>query len=200
MSARNQQLEQKVKEQRKEVDTLRAELATYSSRLVESESDREHKLDEERQRVTDELTRKQKYYDEVMTEMAEKHRGEVETSRKAIEKLKSQVSELQTELQNQQQQQLKQQAVKATSSKNVGEETQRLRVECESLRKQYDELKFSFDDLVDEKSQLLTTLNELKQRSSNSANSNDDLARLNLTIRVRIIPLINIIYAFLVFN
>lgn len=183
MSTRNQQLESQLKEHKKELESLRAECATYSTRISEAEDDQEKRLKEEKAKLGEELKLKEKYYEELMSEIDEKHREQLETDRKEIERLKSEIGEL------------REAAAAAAAAKkttvtplasaataNKAEEN-RLRVECEQLRKQYDELKYSYDDLLDEKAQLFSTLSELKQQSSQSGDV--EITRLNTSIRVR---------------
>ena len=117
--------------------------------------------------------------------MADKHRSEIETSQREIAGLKSQLAELREEVSR-----AKLSSLSSTSRIDI--ESQ-LRAECSQLRKQYDELKYAYDEIIDEKSQLSTSFNEMKSRSTNS--SLDEANRLNMALNVTNFELINIIFA-----
>ena len=75
-----------------------------------------------------------------MSEIEENHRREMEANRKRIDRLRAELNEPE----------------KTRES--------RLRAECEKLRKQLDEMNYFYANLVEEKSQLISVLNELKEK------------------------------------
>lgn len=171
LRSRNQQLESRLKEHIKEIDSLRAEHAICSSRLAETENEKDKKWSDERQQLLDELMQKEAYYHEVMSELTDKHKEQAELQRNEIERLRAELKDCH------------QTAVAKTTEEDGG--NQRSKAESEQLRKQLDELKYAYDDLLDEKSQLFTSLSELKQQKSSSLSNDTEIARLNSVIKVK---------------
>jgi hypothetical protein len=155
---------------------LRAECESYSSRLNEPEAaiEENKNLTSERDRLVNELKLKDKYYEDVMSEINENHIRQTELDRKEIERLKMELNELRIEVNH----------PKKVSLAALGStDDNRLRLENEQLRKQYEELKYSYDDLIEEKSQLSSSLNELKLQKQ----SDFEVNRLNLLLKVIIL-------------
>lgn len=152
---------------------MRAECESYSGRLNEPEEavEENKNLTSERDRLVNELKLKDKYYEDVMSEINENHIRQTESDRKEIERLKMELNELRIEVNH----------PKKVSLATLGStDDNRLRLENEQLRKQYEELKYSYDDLIEEKSQLSSSLNELKLQKK----SDFEVNRLNLLLKV----------------
>ena len=204
MTNKNYDLDLKLKEQNKLIELLKGECDSYSAKLSQLAEKESSLLNEERASLRQSIEKKDHHYQSLIEEINELNKKRQEADRIQIDELKSRLNEMQEEISLRQ---TTQTTTLLKSSKaslfhedlsgqvndsNNNNSVASLKYENQQLSKQLDELKYSYDDLIDEKNQLLLTLNELKQKSrpsgasSNESISNDinEVIKLNTLLKV----------------
>lgn len=159
---------------------LKQECESYSSKLNQFEEEKSLKLDEQTS-LKQTIETKEKHYQSLIEEINELNRKKQQQDQNEINDLKTKLNELQELIDTKKliaTQSLKSSSYGSSIYENNNEAT--LKYENQQLNKQLEELKFSYDDLIDEKNQLLITLNELKQKTqSNSHSKSNSLSNEN---------------------
>ncbi len=164
-------MESRLKEQTKLIDLLKQECDSYSSKLAQFEEEKSMKLDEQIN-FKQTIETKEKHYQALIEEINELNRKKQQQDQNEINELNAKLNELKELVETKKlvaTQSLKSSPYSSSIYDNNSEAN--LKYENQQLNKQLEELKFSYDDLIDEKNQLLITLNELKQKSQSSGHS-----------------------------
>ena len=140
------------------------------------------------------MTNKDKHYQALIEELNELSQKKQESDRVEINELNFKINQLQEKLDKKVSSNLLKSSPNSSSFFEENSEPSGLKYENKQLSKQLEELKFSYDDLIDEKNQLLLTLNELKQKVGNASQTNgaklpssdiNEVIRLNTLLKDR---------------